>query len=899
MAPASRRSACAAGLALLLATLAGDALATSLTLSGETFVGSVLLLPGEFITGFGTVQGTVIGQAGSSITPVGGPLTLGIAAAGGFATSGTIAVGAATLNLIDSDGADLGSSTTLAGGVIGSTLAVVVNAPAETLSGFGTITTGVSLANGTAQVVASGGLLTVNGNVAGLSGTIDANGGDLLIGNAASTSGYNHNGVLSVRDRAVTLRDADLAQLGSSTTLAGGTLAAANGLENGAGDNLSGFGTLDANVTVTGGTVTASGGSLLIDGRLSGTGGTVNAGSEDVTAGSAVDAAGVSYAGTLSVGTRTVTLLDADAAEIGDTTLGSGGVLAAANGIDLGAGDVLAGSGAPFSTVNGGVTLSGSGASLSGVTVNGDLALTAAGASLGSATVNGDVSGAAGSTISPSSLGAVLGDLASATGFSHQGNLFVSGTVTLRDADQAELGAVTTLSGGTLIAANGLLLGAGDALSGSGTIAADVALSGSGASLTASVSLLTVDGEVAGGAGTTIAATTGDALLGDAASAAGFSHQGALAVGARQVTLRDANAAELGTSTTLAGGTLVAANGVALDGGDSISGFGLVRGAIAGGTFAPTAVFSPAAGFAVGADDVTILSSAFSTLSGTPTLAGGTLRSTGGVFLPGGAVLSGSGAVATRVASALGQTITATGALALGDAAAVDGYFSDGVLTAGGHTVTLNDANEAVLGSLTTLAGGTLAAPNGAFVAEGRNLTGFGLVSADLHMDGDVVAQGGTLELSGDVFGIGDYAGSVIFSGTFSPGHSPGEVELEQIGFAGSATLAMEIAGREPGSGHDRLLVAGEALLDGVLLISVLDGFEVQAGDVFELARWGSHAGAFDAVVSAGLAGGLRFEPRYTPGGLWVVAAIPEPSTVALVGGALLALGAARRRRAR
>ena len=79
-------------------------------------------------------------------------------------------------------------------------------------------------------------------------------------------------------------------------------------------------------------------------------------------------------------------------------------------------------------------------------------------------------------------------------------------------------------------------------------------------------------------------------------------------------------------------------------------------------------------------------------------------------------------------------------------AAAVDGFFSDGRLHTNDNNVTINDANEAVLGSLTTLgtasADGRLNAPNGLIIEFGKNITGRGLIDTQNDPTKPVINNG-------------------------------------------------------------------------------------------------------------------------------------------------------------
>ena len=147
-----------------------------------------------------------------------------------------------------------------------------------------------------------------------------------------------------------------------------------------------------------------------------------------------------------------------------------------------------------------------------------------------------------------------LGDSTSYTGFTHAGTLTVgSNTVTLNSAGFANLGVLTTLGGGTLIAPNGVSIGVGCNLVGSGVI----------------------NGKIAAGYGSTINAT-GNLTLGDLTSPVGFASDGELYTNANTVTLNSFNAANnqnavvLGSLTQLDGGSLIAPNGILLANGNNL-----------------------------------------------------------------------------------------------------------------------------------------------------------------------------------------------------------------------------------------------------------------------------------------------------------------------------------------
>ncbi len=174
--------------------------------------------------------------------------------------------------------------------------------------------------------------------------------------------------------------------------------------------------------------------------------------------------------------------------------------------------------------------------------------------------INVPISGNSSSgTINVQFNGISLGSAASFRGFNHQGTLNVGGNaVTLNSAGYARLGALTTLSGGTINAPNGVYVSGGGNLVGNGA----------------------VNARVTGDSGSVIEAA-GALALGDAASPAGFNYAGELRTKQFAVTLNSSAQATLGNLTALgsgaAAGALTATNGVVVDFGDAISGFGSIN----------------------------------------------------------------------------------------------------------------------------------------------------------------------------------------------------------------------------------------------------------------------------------------------------------------------------------
>ncbi len=263
------------------------------------------------------------------------------------------------------------------------------------------------------------------------------------------------------------------------------------------------------------------------------------------------------------------------------------------------------------------------------------------------------------------------------------------------------------------------------------------------------------------------------------------------------------------------------------------------------------------------------------------TLAGGTLSAGTLAVLTGGRLQTTQDSQASGPVVALpGSVIDATGgALVIGHATKVNGFYGNGTLLTGANTVTLLDANDAVFdsASLVTLgdAGtpGTLIADNGLTLDFGANLTGFGEVNTpdvlakplinNGHITGDSVSQ--PITLPGYVKGVGTFD-NVLFTGTFSPGLSPTQMSVGSVAFASTNTLVMEIGGSNPGSGYDRLVGDGTIALDGVLKIDLINGFVPLLGQSFDIVTADSVTGGFEMILGK----------QYAPGRSWVLTYFPD-----------------------
>ena len=139
-------------------------------------------------------------------------------------------------------------------------------------------------------------------------------------------------------------------------------------------------------------------------------------------------------------------------------------------------------------------------------------------------------------------------------GFKHQGKLDVGNkTLTLKSADQAEMGQETSLAGGTVKAPKGFLFQDGKTLKGSGKLEGPV--------------------EVREGA---VVTPNGNLDMGDDTSPAGVNFAGKLDAQNFDVTFRSKSQSTLDGLTTMANAKIHAAHGIKSDSGSMITGYGLI-----------------------------------------------------------------------------------------------------------------------------------------------------------------------------------------------------------------------------------------------------------------------------------------------------------------------------------
>ncbi len=121
-----------------------------------------------------------------------------------------------------------------------------------------------------------------------------------------------------------------------------------------------------------------------------------------------------------------------------------------------------------------------------------------------------------------------------------------------------------------------------------------------------------------------------------------------------------------------------------------------------------------------------------------------------------------------------------------------------------------------------------------------------------------------TVELQGGVFGgegrvVGDVHNT---GGTVSPGGAPGTLTIDgDYTQSHGGTLAIDIGGTTPGSGHDVLAITGDAVVAGEVSLNFLAGYALAVGDTFVVLT------ADSVVGELTIAPGGDFEPGIIP---WV-----------------------------
>jgi uncharacterized repeat protein (TIGR01451 family) len=131
--------------------------------------------------------------------------------------------------------------------------------------------------------------------------------------------------------------------------------------------------------------------------------------------------------------------------------------------------------------------------------------------------------------------------------------------------------------------------------------------------------------------------------------------------------------------------------------------------------------------------------------------------------------------------------------------------------------------------------------------------------------------------------GNGVIGGSVaVNNATVSPGLSPGAITISgNYSQSPSSVLNIELGGTAPGTGYDQLIVTGSATLAGTVNVTLINGFTLSSGDVFDAVTYVSHSGTFSPENLPPFPGGT-FASTYTPSAYELAATVPSPADLAV-----------------
>jgi len=273
----------------------------------------------------------------------------------------------------------------------------------------------------------------------------------------------------------------------------------------------------------------------------------------------------------------------------------------------------------------------------------------------------------------------------------------------------------------------------------------------------------------------------------------------------------------------------------------------------------------------VGAGELNLSSAQPVNLSRTTRLSGGTLTSTSPLALGANELLIGNGNVDAAILASGGSTITATGGLTLGDSSLGTAIDLSGVLNTAGHTVTLLDANEAVLRGRIHLGDGdspgSVGSVTGLTVFPGAQITGHGTLSTPNNATLPLVNNGsiaGTsfadpITIAGWLTGPGGI-NNVSISGSWNPSDSVTDRLDGNVNLTGTSSTLVDIGGTTAGATFDRLRFNPGANLDGTLEVDLVNGFSPSVGHQFRIIEGtNTLTGEFDGVVLPTLTDGLKW----------------------------------------
>ncbi len=155
---------------------------------------------------------------------------------------------------------------------------------------------------------------------------------------------------------------------------------------------------------------------------------------------------------------------------------------------------------------------------------------------------------------------------------------------------------------------------------------------------------------------------------------------------------------------------------------------------------------------------------------------------------------------------------------------------------------------------LVQTAGGTPVVPGGVLQVNAPVTIDGGSVSlsaGELSADSIALTNGGSFSFTGGTLRVGIFNSSLTNGGgTLAPGDSAGSTTIvgDYLQQSGGA-LELEIGGTSMGTTYDFVQISGNAILNGDLLLGVIDGFIPDAADTFLVLSAGDLLGVFDNVA--------------------------------------------------
>ncbi len=169
-------------------------------------------------------------------------------------------------------------------------------------------------------------------------------------------------------------------------------------------------------------------------------------------------------------------------------------------------------------------------------------------------------------------------------------------------------------------------------------------------------------------------------------------------------------------------------------------------------------------------------------------------------------------------------------------------FFAQGVANSG--SMIFGSGINDVIGQVDNLPGGRITVSGGALAIFYEDVANNGVINVSAAGD-----TRSTAVFFGALSGNGISGGGEVFiEGDARPGFSPGVMTFGgDVSFGPMAVLDIEIGGTAPGTGYDRIAVAGQLMLGGTLRVRLANNFVPEAGAAFDLWDAGSASGQFSA----------------------------------------------------